>query len=66
MIGENFVRRVAERLGSERNVERFVKYYWLVSTFRMALGFSIMLLILLFGFKFEDTAKWVDIIVGGE
>jgi|Deesub1362A_J573_1020465.scaffolds.fasta_scaffold65937_2 hypothetical protein len=66
MIGENIVRRVAERLGGEKNVERFVRYYWLVSTFRLILGTSIMLLILLFGYKFEDTVKWVDLLVGGE
>ncbi len=64
MIGENLVRRIAERLATEKNVERFVKYYWLVSTFRLALGFSIMFLILLFGYKFGDLVKWVDVIIG--
>jgi hypothetical protein len=64
MIGEKFVRRLAEKLGSEKNVERFVRYYWIVSTFRMMVGFTIMLLILLFGYKFGDLAKWVDVIVG--
>ena len=57
MVGEEFVRKIAERITTEKNIERFVKYYWLVSTFRMALGFSIMLLILLFGYKFGDLVK---------
>ena len=64
MIGEKFVRRLAEKLGSEKNVERFVRYYWIVSTFRMMVGFTIMLLILLFGYKFGDLVKWVDVVVG--
>ncbi len=64
MVGEEFVRKIAERITTEKNIERFVKYYWLVSTFRMALGFSIMLLILLFGYKFGDLVKWVDVVVG--
>ena len=59
MIGEKFVLKIAEKLGSEKNIERFVKYYWLVSTFRMAVGFTIMALILLFGYKFEDLVKWL-------
>ncbi|MEM4473328.1 MAG: hypothetical protein QXK03_06950 [Archaeoglobaceae archaeon] len=66
MIGEKFVLKLAEKLGSEKNIERFVKYYWLVSTLRLALGASIAILILLFGFKFSDTVKWVDILLGGE
>ena len=65
MIGEEFVRRLAERIATEKNVERFVKYYWLVSTFRLSLGASIALLILFFGYKFEDTVKWVDLLFGG-
>ena len=65
MIGEEFVRRLAEKLMSEKNIERFVKYYWLVSTFRLALGASIAILILLFGYKFSDTVKWVDVLFGG-
>ncbi|MEM4508638.1 MAG: hypothetical protein QW122_03320 [Archaeoglobaceae archaeon] len=66
MIGEKFVLRLAEKLGSEKNVERFVRYYWLVSTFRLALGESIEILILLFGYRFSDTVSWVDALLGGE
>ncbi|MEM0302057.1 MAG: hypothetical protein QXT98_06885 [Archaeoglobaceae archaeon] len=66
MIGEKFVLRLAEKLGSEKNVERFVRYYWLVSTFRLALGASIAILILLFGYRFSDTVSWVDALLGGE
>ena len=64
MIGERFVRRIAEKLGSEENVERFVRYYWMVSTFRMMVGFTIMALILLFGYEFKDLVRWVDVFVG--
>ncbi len=64
MIGERLVRRLAEKLGSEKNVERFVKYYWLVSTFRMMVGFTVMALIILFGYRFGDLVKWVDFLIG--
>jgi len=66
MIGEKFVLSLAEKLGSEKNVERFVKYYWLISTFRLALGATIAILILLFGYRFSDTVGWVDSLLGGE
>jgi hypothetical protein len=66
MIGEKLVLRIAEKLGSEKNVERFVKYYWLVSTLRLALGVSIAILILLFGLEFRDTVRWIDALLGGE
>jgi hypothetical protein len=66
MIGEKLVIKIAEKLGSEKNIERFVKYYWLVSTFRLALGVSIAILILLFGWEFRDTVKWIDALLGGE
>ncbi len=64
MIGERFVKRLAEKLGSEKNVERFVRYYWIVSTFRLMVGFTIMALILLFGYEFGDLVKWVDVVIG--
>jgi hypothetical protein len=66
MIGEKLVLRIAEKLGSEKNIERFVKYYWLVSTLRLALGASIAILILLFGLEFRDTVRWIDALLGGE
>ena len=65
MIGEKLVRRIAERIATEKNVERFVRYYWIVSTFRLSLGASIALLILFFGYRFEDTVKWIDVLLGG-
>uniref|UniRef100_A0A7C3ZN15 Uncharacterized protein n=1 Tax=Archaeoglobus fulgidus TaxID=2234 RepID=A0A7C3ZN15_ARCFL len=66
MIGEKFVQKIARRIATEKNIERFVKYYWIVSTFRLSLGASIALLILFFGYRFEDTVKWIDILLGGE
>ena len=55
MSWEDRVRRfIEERVLTDRNVERFVKYYWLVSTFRLMVGFSIMVLMLLFGYRFWD------------
>ena len=59
MIGERFVLKIAEKLGSEKNIERFVRYYWLISTFRLMVGVTIMVLILLFGYRFEDLVKWI-------
>ena len=60
MIGEKLVLKLVERLATEKNIERFVKYYWLVSTFRMMVGFTIMLLILIGGYKFGDLIKWLE------
>ena len=55
MSWEDRVRRfIEERVLTDRNIERFVKYYWIVSTFRLIVGFSIMVLILLFGYRFWD------------
>ena len=60
MIGEKFVRKLVERIATEKNIERFVKYYWIVSTFRLMVGFTIMMLILLGGYKFSDLVKWLE------
>ncbi len=59
MIGERFVQRLAQRLATEKNIERFVKYYWIVSTLRLMLGFTIMFLILLAGYRFGDLISWL-------
>ena len=53
-VGEAIYRWLERKVITEKNIERFVKYYWLISTFRLALGFTIMLLILLAGYEFED------------
>ena len=60
MIGERFVKKLVERLATEKNIERFVRYYWLVSTFRMMVGFAILMLILLGGYKFGDLVRWLE------
>ncbi len=64
MIGEKLVLKIAEKLGSEKNVERFLKYYWIISTLRLALGASIAILILIFGYKFADTVRWAEVLLG--
>ncbi len=59
MPGEEHVRRfLEEKVLTERNIERFVKYYWLVSTARMVLGATILILILIGGLKFGDLIPW--------
>ncbi len=45
---------IEDKIVSEKNIERFVRYYWIISTFRLVLGVTIMLLILLAGYKFGD------------
>ena len=58
-LSEAVFKWVEKHIVTEKNIERFVKYYWIVSTFRMALGFTIMFLILVCGYKFEDLLpKW--------
>ena len=59
MPGEELVKRfMEEKVLTEKNVERFVKYYWLVSTARMVLGVTILILILIGGFKFRQLFPW--------
>ncbi|AAB90088.1 hypothetical protein [Archaeoglobus fulgidus] len=59
MPGEELVRRFLERrVLTEKNIERFVKYYWLVSTARMVLGVTILILILIGGLKFSQLIPW--------
>ncbi|MBO8179977.1 MAG: hypothetical protein H0Z19_05775 [Archaeoglobus sp.] len=59
MPGEELVRRFLERrVLTEKNIERFVKYYWLVSTARMVLGVTILILILIGGLKFGQLIPW--------
>ncbi len=59
MPGEELVKRfMEEKVLTEKNVERFVKYYWLVSTARMVLGVTILILILIGGFKFGQLFPW--------
>ena len=56
---ERFRRFVEEKVLSDKNIERFVKYYWIVSTLRMVLGFSLMMLILLFGYRLWDLVPHI-------
>jgi hypothetical protein len=45
---------IEEKILTQRNIERFVKYYWVVSTLRLVLGFVLMYLILIAGYSFTD------------
>ncbi len=56
---EKFRRFMEERVLSDKNIERFVKYYWIVSTLRLVLGFSLMVLILLFGYRLWDLVPHI-------
>ena len=58
-VSEAVFRWIEKHVVTEKNIERFVKYYWIVSTFRVALDFTIMLLILVGGYKFNDLLpRW--------
>ncbi len=57
VFGESFVKSIAEKVGTEKNIMRFVRYYWIISTFRLAVGATIAVLILLFGYRFVDLVK---------
>jgi len=55
MTWEDRLRRfIEEKVLTDRNIERLVKYYWIVSTFRLVVGFSLMVLILVFGYRLWD------------
>ena len=56
---EKFRRFVEEKVLSDKNIERFVRYYWIVSTLRLVLGFSLMMLILLFGYRLWDLVPHI-------
>ena len=45
---------IERKVLSHKNIERFVKYYWIVSTARLILGFTLMYLILVAGYSFRD------------
>ncbi len=55
---EKVVRWAERKIATEKNLERFVKYYWIVSTFRLVLGLTIMMFILLLGYKFGDLVPF--------
>ena len=58
-VSEAVFRWVEKHVVTEKNIERFVKYYWIISTFRVALGFAIMFLILFGGYSFKDLLpRW--------
>ena len=55
MTWEDRLRRfIEEKVLSDKNIERLVKYYWIISTFRLVVGFSLMVLILVFGYRLWD------------
>jgi len=55
MSWEDRLRRfIEEKVLSDKNIERLVKYYWIISTFRLVVGFSLMVLILVFGYRLWD------------
>ncbi len=56
---EKLRRFIEERVLSDKNMEKFVRYYWIVSTFRLVLGFSLMMLILLFGYRLWDLVPHI-------
>ncbi len=54
MIGETFVKNLVDKLTDEVNIARFVKYYWIISTLRLIIGFTILMFIILKGYKFAN------------
>ena len=56
---ERIRRFVEEKVITDKNIERFVKYYWLVSTLRLVLGVCIMMLILLFGYRIWELVPHI-------
>ena len=53
-LGDIIARWVEKHVITEKNLERLLKYYWIISTFRIGLGLAIMFLILVAGYKFGD------------
>ncbi len=59
MLGDRFVKRlIEEKILTDKNIERLVKYYWVISTARMVLGVTILILILFEGYKLSQLIPW--------
>jgi|GEM_PF-1285404 hypothetical protein len=44
--------RILRWVFSEKNRERYLKYWWIISTIRIVVGISLLLLMILGGYKF--------------
>jgi hypothetical protein len=44
--------RILRWVFSDKNRERYLKYWWIISTIRIAVGISLLLLMILAGYKF--------------
>ena len=53
-LANRIVRWVNRKIITDRNIELFLKYYWIISTFRLALGFALLVLIVVMGYRFDN------------
>ncbi len=53
-LANRIARWIDRKIITDRNIELFLKYYWLISTFRLILGFTILVLIILMGYRFDS------------
>jgi len=53
-VAERIGRWIDEKIITDRNIELFLKYYWIVSTFRLVLGFTLLVLIVVMGYRLDN------------
>ncbi len=53
-LSNKIARWIDKKILNDRNIELFLKYYWIVSTFRLVLGFTLLVLIVVMGYRLDS------------
>ena len=53
-LTNKIARWIDRKVITDRNIELFLKYYWIISTFRLVLGFALLVLIVVMGYRFDN------------
>jgi len=53
-LANRIARWIDKKIITDRNIELFLKYYWIVSTFRLVLGFTLLVLIVVMGYRLDN------------
>ncbi len=53
-LANRIARWIDRKIITDRNIELFLKYYWIISTFRLVLGFALLVLIVVMGYRFDN------------
>ncbi len=53
-LSDRIARWIDKKILNDKNIERFLKYYWIISTFRLVLGFTLLVLIVVMGYRLDN------------